>query len=613
MRDFSQFRVLISAFALMDALAVRGEPFTVRIHVRDYRPDGRGTEMLAGGIDDAVRLPLAFGLHFRKGEASGFRRAVFHVHASGEGEVTLHYNRLFESVGRSGEKQDPVAESVGERRRVSAGWNWVDFPISGRREMRFELRGEAGSACDLAVLTKSETFSPAALDAADLLREASRRAPRDEFADRLFERDPLMPLADYVVAVAAHLGATPRNPVALTDENGALLHEGQPYFPLMVFHSTFSPDEQVFNDLPVNLFPDRIPAGESRYRQLLHSNALAGRDFSYDEFARVSREQQSDWVIRHTGVLYLFDEPDGTYDPIALHRLHLLVKCFVPEIPTACCFCTFANRPEIYRACDCVSFDHYPIGMRDPWYSVEAIGWMVDRMRWATPDKPVFATIQAFDQNDPGHYEGGNVNPAEGFPTERELNAMSWLAVAHGARGLYFYNWKGLHNGHFETMPRLHPEGYAAFRRLLFRLHGIERCLIGPDVRLPWTARGEAKVRVLTAADRSEAYLLAVNPKLHDVVETLTPAQDGFRDVRLDRVFGFGVGFTTGRDGVTLRMEELGSVLFRISGAHLERLVRMGPEELERELATRAQMESKSFTREATEKGRRGQVRKPRP
>ena len=601
-------RLLIGFILCMGVWSGLAEPFTQRIHLRDYCSDEQAVETLAGGFDGAVRLPFAFGLHFRQGEAYGYRRALFHVHSDAEGSVTLRFNRLFEPVGHTKREADQHVDVPGESRQVRAGWNWVDFPIYGRREMRFELEGDL--ACDLAVLTKSETFAPSNLDATMLMRETSRREPRDEYADRLFERNPLMPLADYVTAVAAHQGTTPQAPVALTDENGALLHEGRPFFPVMVFHSTFSPDEQMFNDLPVNLFSDRIPSGQSRYLQLLHNNALAGKDSSYEDFARRSREQQSDWVICHTGIMYLFDEPDSTYDPIALHRLHRLFKCFVPEIPTACCFCTFANPPETYRACDCVSFDHYPIGRREPWFSVEAIGWMVDRMRWAKPDKPVFATIQTFDQNDPGHYEGGNVNPTEGFPTERELNAMAWLAVAHGVRGLYFYNWKGLHNGHHETMPQLHPDGYAAFRRLLFRLHELERCLVGPDVRLPWRACGEAKVRVLMAADRSAAYLLAVNPKLHDVEETLASASDGFQNARFEKFFEFGVGLSVGANGVTLRMEELGSALFRISGAPLERLVRMSPDELERELSERAQMDSGVFTREAAEKGRRGQIRK---
>ena len=594
------FGMVVAAAVFAAFAAAADSPRVMRVLPGEYAKDGSGLTRA---------LPAAWGLHFRKGEMIGWKRAWLRVIAEKAGTVSVTVNRVFEPVGPDRANREGNRVVAPTTAPVKPGVNWVCAPFEGRAELRFEVTCDASAACDLVILVKEEAFDPAKLDAA-ALSEIPYRAPRHELADLLFERNPLMPVREYAEAVARAFGykkLPERKP--MWDEHGAALRHGKPYFPLMMFHSTFNADEKLLAETPLNLYPDKIPSEPSRYERLLHSNALSGKDRSYTEFFEAARGQSAAWPLQHNGIMYLFDEPDATYDPIGLSRLNELFKVVVPETPTATCFCTFATPWESYRASDYVAFDHYPIGRLEPWFSVEAIGWIVDKCRWASGNAPVFFTVQTMDQNRVCPFEGGKPNPAEGFPTDRELTAMTFLPIAHGARGLYFYNFRDIHGDKPLTLPQAHPGGWEQLKRLLNLIRDMEPALIGPEVHLPWKDEGEAKVRLLVSANRRDAYLLAVNSTLHDVTETLAPKQ-GFllAGAAYEPLLGYGVKPKFLRDGkVILEMEELGSILWRVTGADFTKLVKKTTAEVLEELRPRALEDP--HTDEATRLGRRGQKR----
>ena len=335
-------------------------------------------EYREGGTGAARPLPAAWGVHFRKDETWKWKFAWLHVTAEAEGTLSVSVNRPFEPIGP--EKADVAQPPAFAPKTfpVKEGANWVKVPISCLREMRFEVSCDAPASCDAMLFAKDETFDAATLSA-EAVAAIPRRAPRTEFADGLFERNPLMPLRDYAAAVARRAGVKTSEPQPTADANGAALYRGKPYFPMMMYHATCNKDEHILAGVPLNVFGDRTPREPSPYPRLLMDTGLFSRDWSYDEYFAVALGQAKGVEANRTAILYLADEPDGAYDAIGLRRLHELAKAAMPGVPTCYCFCTFAAvDSDKSRTCDFPCVDHYPIGSRFPWMSVQAIGWMVD-------------------------------------------------------------------------------------------------------------------------------------------------------------------------------------------------------------------------------------------
>lgn len=557
-------------------------------------------------------LPCAWGIHFANGESLGWKFAWFRIRAKASGKLRVFVNRAFE----------PLAPERGNAERLQAkpremdvreGQHWVKMPFTCLRELRFELSSDIESSCDVAVFTKDESFDVSSLDA-EALRAVPRRPPRKEPADRLFELNPTMPLREYAEKVARLHGSEPRPPVPMWDGNGAVLHDGKPYFPLMIYHSTCNRSEGLLADVPLNIFPDRIPPEPSPYPRMLLYCGLMFRDRSYSEFFAIAQGQSTPEAVRRNAIAYLFDEPDCHYDAIAQRRLHELFKVVVPETPTLFCNCCFASLGEQCRACDYPCFDHYPIGRSDPWFSIEAIRYVIAKCRIESGNAPTLFAVQTYAQEKFMPFEGGKFNPKEcGLPTERELAAMTFLPVAVGAKGLFFFNFRELYGTDPKTLPEVSPEFWAQLKNFIRQLHAMEDVLTGPEVVLPWAVSGEASVRILVSSDRKRGYLLAVNPTLHSVTERLAPVQSfPLKGCGYTEVFNYGATAEFASKGdVILRMEALSSVLYRLSPEGLAALRMASKSEVFAEL--NRWVSRGLCTDEATRLGHRGQLRPAAP
>ena len=599
--------ILLSAFSIA-AVASSGEtaPFeAARVLPGEYAEGGAGA---------ASPLPAAWGIHFAQGEAHGWKVAWLRVSAQASGMVSVSVNRLFEPIAPEKPDDLPPASFTPQTFAVAAGANWLKVPISCLREMRFEVSCDCAASCDAMLLVKDEAFDPASLTPKDI-ESIPRRAPRTEFADALFERNPLMPLREYAEAVARHWGVEPRDPAPTHDANGAALYGGKPFFPMMMYHTAFNDDEKLLADVPLNVFGDRTPREASPFPRLLMDTAVFNRDWSYEEYFAVARGETEGVEENRTAILYLADEPDGAYDAIGLRRLHELAKVAIPDVPTCYCFCTFeAVASDKTRTCDFPCVDHYPIGAFHPWYSVQAIGWMVDKERLHGGNAPSFFCVGIGDLVDQLPYEGGKVNPAEGgFPTERELAAMTFLPVAHGARGLFFYNFREIHGEDRKSMPARSPESWANVTNLIMQLHVMEPALIGPEVRMPWKVSGEGSVRLLVSENRRMGYLVVVNPTLHVITQRLAPTGvNPLAGTKYREIFNYGVEAALTDDGaISFTMEELGSALYRLSPEGLAALEKRPHGEIMLELRERSRIGP--ITDEATQLGRRGQKRPAAP
>jgi len=130
--------------------------------------------------------------------------------------------------------------------------------------------------------------------------------------------------------------------------------------------------------------------------------------------------------------LYAADEPElSGISPRRLHGFRSELRQAFPDVPTAAAVVRARCLPYYRFSADWFLLDPYPVPGRPlTWMSdsLDAAGDLVDQGR-------VMAVVQAF---------GGEENAVDGwgrFPTPAEMRTLAFLAVVHGARGLFFYNY----------------------------------------------------------------------------------------------------------------------------------------------------------------------------
>ncbi len=137
---------------------------------------------------------------------------------------------------------------------------------------------------------------------------------------------------------------------------------------------------------------------------------------------------------------HLADEPDlKDVAPAQVRRARQTVKAAGARKPTAVVLCRDHALREYAAAADLVCFDYYPV----PWLPLASFSRRAQLTRLAAaPRQPVYAVIQAFDWTAfPGQLQ---VDVPLRAPTYEELRCMSYLALAHGANGVFYYAYDAL-------------------------------------------------------------------------------------------------------------------------------------------------------------------------
>lgn len=135
---------------------------------------------------------------------------------------------------------------------------------------------------------------------------------------------------------------------------------------------------------------------------------------------------------------YVFDEPDVVGLSSAAVKQGLdAVKAWDPRTPVAFAIGQGAAAKVYGGLGDALMLDWYPV----PHRPTGSVADEIDKAYWYTGGKPLWFLVQAFDwrdwpQRDPKKPRVGR------FPDHAEIRLMSYLAVLHGARGLFFYTMK---------------------------------------------------------------------------------------------------------------------------------------------------------------------------
>lgn len=136
---------------------------------------------------------------------------------------------------------------------------------------------------------------------------------------------------------------------------------------------------------------------------------------------------------------YLIDEPNlyGA-TPEAISDAYATVREAAPALPVTACLCTPQTFADYAPGLDVIITDVYPVST----HSLFALAPHLERALKVTGGrKPIWAAIQVHN-NDLhqvrwGGLEGILTEPRR--PTPDEVRCMTYLAVAHGASGIFFY------------------------------------------------------------------------------------------------------------------------------------------------------------------------------
>jgi len=172
---------------------------------------------------------------------------------------------------------------------------------------------------------------------------------------------------------------------------------------------------------------------------------------------------------------YLADEPDlHRVNPRIVAETHRRWKAAGVRKPTVVVLNNARNAIDYERGADLLMIDRYPI----PWLPVADFAKHLELMRATMHARPWIAVIQAFDWNAYRELLG---LPTPGRPpTQAEMRCMTYLALAHGARGVFYYEFDGRWN------LKQHPETWQALQ-LVVREISSRRALFQAERK--WWAR----------------------------------------------------------------------------------------------------------------------------
>lgn len=277
---------------------------------------------------------------------------------------------------------------------------------------------------------------------------------------------------------------------------------------------------------PIGLFNVNDPALLKRVREAGFDHVFAvGTPEQIDAVAREARRQGLQVVAAADTSLdaatvkrwplaawYLQDEPDvNNVSPEQLEAVARRVRAWDPRPQTF----TVGSGSEAGRygaVADIFMLDWYPV----PHLALDSVADQIDTaVRYLPKGKPLWFVVQAFDWRD-----DNPKNPIGRFPKHEEIRFMSWLAIMHGAKGLFFFR---LLRPNQTTLFEF-PEFWGAVERVSRELKSFQPVLKGgAPSRLPfsphphgveaksWTFRGRRYVVVL---NRKKTFALKLPDEL---------------------------------------------------------------------------------------------------
>ena len=347
------------------------------------------------------------------------------------------------------------------------------------------------------------------------------------------------------------------------DQDGVLLDEGRPFFPIGLYHVPAAEVEvaaktgvnmiQLWNweASSTNLAKIRAAGVRVLYEdqfwgEIIYNHAKNPEfyDFQTNRATRARAEAVRDDPSRAVAMWYTADEPS-----VGMLRHFVRIRDYWHALdedhPT---YVVSTGDPRIEAGADVFGVDVYPVyrGRRRP---LTLVGDFMDAARVGVKDrKPVVAVLQAFGENE-RHGE-----------KPEEVRCMTYLALAHGVRGVFWYCWKETGDTTGVEGAGHHPETIQTLTALCGEVRTLAPALLEPGRRMMKSDDGRIHA-ILCGSKATGRFLVYVNGEYEPADSTLAvPELEG---VRLDPLFG-GLDAAISKGRLKLKLPPLATGVFRV-------------------------------------------------
>lgn len=228
---------------------------------------------------------------------------------------------------------------------------------------------------------------------------------------------------------------------------------------------------------------------------------------------------------------YLYDEPEVRKVPLAeLEKLDKRVMDWSPKQKTVFVMGEGVASFIYGGVADALMVDWYPV----PHLRLESVGEQVAMTKAgaaikdpARQNKPVWAVLQAFDWIG---YPQRRKPPVGGFPTFEQVRFMTYLAIARGAEGIFYFTY----NGSDGVPLPARPERWGTYQRMAAELNALMPVLKkGKPGVLPAGLDANLASRAIKQGGRN--YIILLNPSEAPIalnLEVLAPYRPLFEPNR---------------------------------------------------------------------------------
>lgn len=166
---------------------------------------------------------------------------------------------------------------------------------------------------------------------------------------------------------------------------------------------------------------------------------------------------------------YAYDEPDVVgLSSAALAAEIDAVKRWDPKTPVTFVIGQGSPAKKYAGIGDALMLDWYPV----PHHPIGSVADEIDKAYWYTGGRPLWFVVQSFDWRDAPQRTPHKPRIGR-FPDHIEIRVMSYLAVVHGAKGLFYYTLKRLNYSDGRTLLDS-PELWQATTRVVREIRAMQ-------------------------------------------------------------------------------------------------------------------------------------------